>query len=77
MEIGVSFNSIPQDGGDHNVNHRCPGEWIAIALIEVAVEVLVKRSRYDIPKQDLYINFSRLPAILCSRFISCNVLEAA
>src|SRR3546814_10503319 len=28
------FNFIPQGGGDHNVNHRCPGEWITIRLMK-------------------------------------------
>lgn len=74
---GSAFNFIPQGGGDHNVNHRCPGEWIAIALMKVAVEALVKRIKYDIPQQDLHIDFSRLPAIPRSRFIICNVREAA
>lgn len=74
---GSAFNFIPQGGGDHNVNHRCPGEWIAIALMKVAVEALVKRIKYDIPKQNLRINFSRLPAIPRSRFTICNVREAA
>lgn len=73
---GSAFNFIPQGGGDHNVNHRCPGEWIALTLMKVAVDVLVKRIRYDVPKQDLRINFARLPAIPRSRFIMCNIREA-
>lgn len=73
---GSAFNFIPQGGGDHNVNHRCPGEWIALTLMKVAVDVLVKRIRYDVPKQDLQISVARLPAIPRSRFIMCNVREA-
>src|SRR3546814_3503026 len=29
---GNPFNFIPQGGGNHDLNHRCPGEWITIEL---------------------------------------------
>lgn len=67
------FNFIPQGGGDHNVNHRCPGEWITIDLMRQAVDILTRGFQYDVPEQDLRIDFSRLPALPRSRFVIRNV----
>src|SRR3546814_12288022 len=39
------FNFIPQGGGDHNVNHRCPAEWITIRLMKQASEFLRSEER--------------------------------
>ncbi|MBA4142465.1 MAG: cytochrome P450 [Nitrosospira sp.] len=68
-----AFGFIPQGGGNHHVHHRCPGEWITIALMKVALEFLVFRMSYDVPKQDLSINWRQLPAIPKSRFVICNI----
>lgn len=67
------FNFIPQGGGDHHQGHRCPGEWITIALMNVAVDFLARRIAYDVPEQDLRMNRSRLPALPQSRFVISNV----
>lgn len=67
------FNFIPQGGGHHNVHHRCPGEWITIELMKVALDFLVFRLNYDVPDQDLNIDWGRLPAIPKSRFVISNV----
>ena len=66
---GSPFTFIPQGGGDHFQNHRCAGEWITIAIMKQAVEVLVRRLRYQVPEQDLQLDFSRLPALPKSRFV--------
>jgi fatty-acid peroxygenase len=67
------FNFVPQGGGDHHMHHRCPGEWITIELMKQASEVLSRSIRYDVPEQDLRIDYSRLPALPRSRFIIKNV----
>lgn len=67
------FNFIPQGGGDHLRNHRCPGEWIAVELIKVASDFLAGSTTYDVPEQDLQIDWGRLPALPRSRFIIRNV----
>lgn len=72
---GDRFNFIPQGGGDHGVNHRCPGEWIALALMKQAAEILSRRVRYDVPEQDLGIDWRRLPALPRSRFVIRNARE--
>ena len=70
---GSPFDFIPQGGGDHHHGHRCPGEWIAIELMKVAADFLARRIVYDVPEQDLRINYSRLPALPRSRFVIGNV----
>lgn len=68
-------NFIPQGGGDHHVNHRCPGEWIAIELMKLAADFLTRRMSYDVPEQDLRIDWSQLPVLPRSRFVISNVRE--
>lgn len=64
----TAFDSIPQGGGDHHKNHRCPGEWIAIELMKVAANLLSGPIIYDVPEQDLRIDYARLPAMVRSGF---------
>ena len=72
-----AFDLIPQGGGDHHVNHRCAGEWITIALMQRAVQLLTTTMRYDVPVQDLRIDLSRMPAIPESRLVLTNVRPLA
>lgn len=64
---------IPQGGGDHHLNHRCAGEWLTIALVRVATEMLTRRMTYVVPEQDLSIDLGRMPAIPRSRFVIRDV----
>jgi fatty-acid peroxygenase len=73
---GGAFNFIPQGGGDYDHDHRCPGEWITIELIKIAVRLLTTAMRYDVPRQDLRIDLSRIPALPASRFVIQNVRRA-
>ncbi|GAB2784630.1 fatty-acid peroxygenase [Halomonas shantousis] len=70
---GSPFDFIPQGGGDHYLNHRCPGEWITIALMKVAVDKLTGAMEYDMPAQDLHVDLSRMPMIPESRIVIENV----
>ena len=70
---GSPFDFIPQGGGDHDLNHRCPGEWITIELLKVSCGFLATGIEYDVPDQDLRIAITRLPAIPKSRFVMSNV----
>lgn len=63
------FNFIPQGGGDAHLGHRCPGEPIARELMKAAVGLLVHEMQYEVPEQDLAIDFQRLPALPNSRFV--------
>jgi len=67
------FDLIPQGGGSYHKNHRCAGEWITLALMKIAVKFLTDSIEYDVPNQDLTIDFARMPAIPESRFIIQNV----
>jgi fatty-acid peroxygenase len=69
---GSAFNFVPQGGGDHAVHHRCPGEWITIALMKQALAFMTRSMTYDVPKQDLRVRLSRMPAIPRSRFVIQN-----
>ena len=73
---GSPFNFIPQGGGDHHRNHRCPGEWIAVEVLKVAAGFLAGEITYDVPEQDLRIDRRRLPALPRSRFVITNVTAA-
>ncbi|WP_037254902.1 cytochrome P450 [Rhodopirellula europaea] len=70
---GNPFTLIPQGGGDHYQNHRCPGEWIAIEQMKAATDVLVNGCSYEIPEQDLQIAMDRLPAIPADHFAMTNI----
>lgn len=63
------FNFIPQGNGDHYVDHRCPGEWIAIELMKLAADFFTRRMSYEVPEQDLQIDWSQLPALPRSQFV--------
>ncbi|NRQ38117.1 cytochrome P450 [Nonomuraea sp. NN258] len=66
---GGAFDFVPQGGGDHYEGHRCPGEWITIDLMKVAVTALTRWMTYRVPAQDLRIQRWRAPAIPNSRFV--------
>jgi fatty-acid peroxygenase len=70
---GGAFNFVPQGGGDPHAHHRCPGESITMELMQVAVAFLVHGLRYEVPKQDLALDFRRLPALPRSNVILRNV----
>lgn len=72
---GSPFNFVPQGGGDYGDGHRCPGEWITIALLKNAVCSLTRSMRYEVPQQDLGVDLSRMPALPASRFVIRNVRD--
>ncbi|MGR3321504.1 MAG: cytochrome P450 [Pseudooceanicola sp.] len=51
---------VPQGGGDHHENHRCPGEWLTIALLTESVRLLSDLD-YRVPPQDLAVPLNRFP----------------
>lgn len=70
---GNPYSFIPQGVGDHYNDHRCPGELITIELMRSTLEFFVNRIEYDVPKQNLVIDMSRLPAAPKSHFKISNV----
>jgi fatty-acid peroxygenase len=63
----------PQGGGDYDVNNRCSGKWITITLMKVALSFLVSGMKYEVPMQDLRIDYSRVPAPPRSGLVIDNV----
>ena len=57
------FDLIPQGGGAHRSGHRCPGEWITIRLMTVATRFLISEVAYEVPDQDLSLDYAALPAL--------------
>jgi fatty-acid peroxygenase len=63
------YDLVPQGAGDHLTTHRCPGEWITIDQMALAVRVLTERMTYRVPPQDLTVRLDRLPALPASGFV--------
>ncbi|PAU58646.1 cytochrome P450 [Pseudomonas indica] len=75
---GSAFNFITQGGGEHRRDHRCPGEWITIELLKLALRALTRWMRYEVPDtQDLSVSPVRMPALPRSRFVIRNVRPVA
>lgn len=72
---GNPYTLIPQGGGEHDSGHRCAGEFLTIALIKSLVRELAAM-RYVVPRQNMWIDLGRLPALPASRFIMSNVQPA-
>jgi fatty-acid peroxygenase len=66
---GSAYNFIPQGGGDHHVNHRCPGEWMSVAILGRVVRELVEGMEYEVPEQDLSIDYTEMPTLPESGFV--------
>jgi fatty-acid peroxygenase len=74
---GDAFTFVPQGGGDHQKNHRCPGEWATIEIMKAALDFFVNGIRYEVPEQDLRIDETRLPALPRSKFVINKVARVA
>ncbi|MDF2381820.1 cytochrome P450 [Nostoc ellipsosporum NOK] len=68
-----AFQLISQGGGDHRSGHRCPGEWITLALIKRAASLLATAMTYEVPDQDLTVRIDRFPTLPRSKFVISNV----
>ncbi|HKU36673.1 MAG TPA: cytochrome P450 [Polyangiales bacterium] len=59
---GSAFDFIPQGGGQHATGHRCPGEWITMHNLVLALHFLTRCMSYQVaPRQDLSIDLTRMP----------------
>jgi fatty-acid peroxygenase len=67
------FSPVPQGGGDYRQGHRCPGEWITIALMKQALHLLARDIRYRVPPQDLTVDLDRMPTLPASGFVIDDV----
>lgn len=60
---GDPYTYVPQGAGEFETTHRCPGEWLTIAIMKEAVRLLVTKMEYEIPVQDVSIDLHRMPAL--------------
>jgi len=67
------FTFVSHGGGTYYEGHRCPGEWITIELMKVALQFLARDLTYEVPEQDLQVDRSRMPALPRSRFVISRV----
>ncbi|MDD9723303.1 cytochrome P450 [Sulfitobacter sp. PR48] len=67
------YDFIPQGGGDHHLDHRCPGEWIAISQMKAFCGYFVNSIDYDVPDQDLELDTKELPPLPKTRFVMSDV----
>lgn len=56
------FDLIPQGAGEHDRDHRCPGEWFTIELISRALTAL-RETIYRVPDQQLDVPLNRFPTL--------------
>jgi fatty-acid peroxygenase len=73
---GNAYTLIPQGGGDHFTTHRCPGEWITIGLIRTLLGLYVSSMRCEVPRQNMWIDLSSMPAMPASGFVISAVRPA-
>lgn len=57
------YDFIPQGGGDPDVHHRCPGEWIALGLLRISMRFLAGQTTFELPSSSAELRFSQLPPI--------------
>jgi fatty-acid peroxygenase len=71
---GDAFDFIPQGGGSREHGHRCPGEWITMHNIALALHFLTRGATYQLaPEQDLSFDLSRMPTRPRSGLVLRNV----
>lgn len=64
-----AYDLIPQGGGPRATGHRCPGEWITLHQLALALHVLARGVRYEVvPGQDLGFPLTRMPTRPVSGF---------
>ena len=62
------YNFMPQGGGKLK-GHRCIGEDITMAMMNIALDVLVDKITYELPPQDLSYSLSEMPTLPASGII--------
>lgn len=70
---GSAYSLIPQGAGAFETGHRCPGEWLTIALMKQAAQMFTTRMAYTVPEQDLSMSMNEFPSVPASGFVLKNV----
>lgn len=67
------YDFIPQGGGDYLTGHRCPGEWVTVELMKVALDFLANRMDYELPSQDFTYSLTDMPSLPKDQVIMKNI----
>ena len=70
------YNFMPQGGGEYSHGHRCAGEWLTMEVMRSALHMLTSHMTYQVPRQNLSIRLSRMPAMVQSRFVMTEIRSA-
>ena len=71
-EKKTPYNFMPQGGGSIK-GHRCVGESITMAMMNMALDVLVNKVSYELPHQDLSYSMSNIPTLPASGVIMQHI----
>lgn len=71
-EKKTPYNFMPQGGGSIK-GHRCVGESITLAMMNMALDVLVNKVSYELPHQDLSYSMSNIPTLPASGVIMKHI----
>jgi fatty-acid peroxygenase len=75
---GGLYDFMPQGGGEHATGHRCPGEWITMHNLTLALHFLTRCVTYEmVPGQDLSMDRTRMPTRPKSGVLLRNVRATA
>jgi fatty-acid peroxygenase len=74
-ELGTQASRwlIPQGGGDPATGHRCPGEWLTMHALALALHFLTRGMSYEVAPQGLGFGLQRMPTRPQSGLILRNV----
>jgi fatty-acid peroxygenase len=67
------YDLVSHGAGDRHLTHRCPGEWITVEQMKAITRCLVREMQYEVPAQDLSIDYSRIPALPKSGFVLTRI----
>lgn len=70
---GDPFSFIPQGGGEFEIGHRCPGEWMTIEVLKETLDFFVNQITYEMPKQNLDYSMNDIPSLPKSGVIIKNI----
>lgn len=63
---GDGFDLVAQGAGDYLTGHRCPAEALTLDLVKSALHLLASEVEYAVPRQDLSVDLSPMPALPAS-----------
>ena len=66
------YNFMPQGGGSLK-GHRCAGEQITMAMMNIALDVLVNKVSYELPPQDLSYSLIDIPTLPVSGVVMSHI----